>query len=105
MLRRSGVSWGIVVQAGIDCGAEEDITRFVTRQATKQSTKTTQHACWTLRSFLRFLRYEDCDRRRLGNERALGEKLALQFVATFPFPKPSDTGTGCCRPREPNRTA
>ena len=37
----------------------EDITRFVTRHATKQSTKTTQHACWTLRSFLRFLRYED----------------------------------------------
>lgn len=37
----------------------EDISKFVTRQAAKQSAQSTKHACWTLRSFLRYLRYED----------------------------------------------
>ncbi|HEY3391868.1 MAG TPA: site-specific integrase [Lacipirellulaceae bacterium] len=36
-----------------------DITGFVTRHAPEQSTRSTQRACWTLRSFLRYLRYKD----------------------------------------------
>ena len=36
-----------------------DITAFVIRHATKQSSRSTQSACWTLRSFLRYLRYKD----------------------------------------------
>ncbi len=48
----------------------EDIARFVTRQAAKYSTNMTQHVCWTLRSFLRFLRYED--------------RIAVDLAATVP---------------------
>lgn len=36
-----------------------DITGFVTRHAPEQSTRSTQRACWTLRTFLRYLRYKD----------------------------------------------
>jgi site-specific recombinase XerD len=36
-----------------------DITAFVTRHAPKQRSRSTQSACWTLRSFLRYLRYRD----------------------------------------------
>ena len=36
-----------------------DITEFVARRAPEQSTRSTQRACWTLRTFLRYLRYKD----------------------------------------------
>jgi len=36
-----------------------EVADYVTRRAAGQSAKTTQHVCWTLRSFLRFLRLED----------------------------------------------
>ena len=47
------------VVAGYGKLTADVISKFVTREAAKQSAKTTQHACWTLRSFLRYLRYED----------------------------------------------
>lgn len=39
--------------------AAADIIGFVVRQASKQSTRSTQRECWTLRTFLRYLRYKD----------------------------------------------
>ncbi len=39
--------------------AAADVTEFVRRHAKKQCTESIKHMCWTLRSFLRFLRYED----------------------------------------------
>jgi site-specific recombinase XerD len=36
-----------------------DIIAFVARHAPEQSTRSTQRVCWTLRSFLRYLRYQD----------------------------------------------
>jgi site-specific recombinase XerD len=39
--------------------AAADITGFVTRHAQEQSTRSTQRECWTLRTFLRYLRYKD----------------------------------------------
>ncbi len=36
-----------------------DITGFIVRHASKQSTRSTQRECWTLRTFLRYLRYKD----------------------------------------------
>jgi site-specific recombinase XerD len=37
----------------------KDITGFISDQAPHQSTRSTQRMCWTLRAFLRYLRYKD----------------------------------------------
>jgi site-specific recombinase XerD len=57
--------------------AAADIVAFVARHASKQSARSTQSVCWTLRSFLRYLRYKDL----IGDELA----SAVPSVRTWRF--------------------
>ncbi len=58
-LRRFLVERCKSVKKGIPKLVAADIVNFVAHHAPHQSTRSTQRMCWTLRSFLRYLRYKD----------------------------------------------